>query len=88
MNTANILHIPLSLCRHHIYNLEFSEKQYMLFNNAALMVCDNDASKCSCSSSCPRHGKCCECVTFHRDVKKNLPSCLRGLQSNSPITIC
>ena len=34
--------------------------------------------KCTCPNvSCARHGKCCECVNFHRDEKGNLPTCLR-----------
>lgn len=33
--------------------------------------------KCSCpKAECPRHGKCCECVAFHRGGEK-LPHCLR-----------
>ncbi|MDR0790952.1 MAG: hypothetical protein LBE47_00250 [Methanomassiliicoccaceae archaeon] len=34
--------------------------------------------KCPCvNTACPRYGKCCECVEFHRDEKGNLPFCLR-----------
>ncbi len=32
---------------------------------------------CPCDSAgCPRHGKCCECVAYHR-AQGNLPVCLR-----------
>ncbi|MCK9322694.1 MAG: hypothetical protein M0P07_01840 [Candidatus Methanomethylophilaceae archaeon] len=34
--------------------------------------------KCDCpKTECPRHGKCCECVAYHRDEKQNIPVCLR-----------
>lgn len=30
------------------------------------MSCENNkAIKCACTFSCPRHGKCCECVAYH-----------------------
>lgn len=34
--------------------------------------------KCGCpkAETCPRNGKCCECVAFHRD-RGDLPFCLR-----------
>lgn len=32
---------------------------------------------CTCpSADCPRHGKCCACVLFHRE-RGNAPMCLR-----------
>ena len=37
----------------------------------------DNKKQCSCKSeSCPRHGKCCECVKFHRDAG-NKPACMR-----------
>lgn len=40
--------------------------------------------KCLCpNKDCPRHGKCCECVNYHRDEQKNLPVCLRKLQEEN-----
>lgn len=37
-------------------------------------------AKCTCpNTDCPRHGKCCECVNFHRDERQNFPMCLRHL---------
>jgi hypothetical protein len=34
---------------------------------------------CSCdSTSCDRHGRCCECVEYHRG-KGQFPSCLKSL---------
>lgn len=33
---------------------------------------------CSCpNTGCPRHGKCCDCVAFHRDEQNNTPNCFR-----------
>ena len=35
-------------------------------------------AKCVCPNvTCKNHGKCCECVNFHRDEKSNLPVCLQ-----------
>lgn len=35
--------------------------------------------KCTCANTaCERHGKCCECINFHRD-KENLVACLREI---------
>ena len=32
---------------------------------------------CSCrNEKCPRHGRCCDCVAFHRD-RGGYPNCLR-----------
>jgi len=34
---------------------------------------------CTCpNSECARHGKCCECINFHRE-KENLVYCLREI---------
>ncbi len=41
------------------------------------MECDakKNMKDCSCTySSCPRRGKCCECVTYHRR-NRELPGC-------------
>ncbi len=35
--------------------------------------CDNDR-KCNCTYPCSRHGKCCECVAFHKKYGE-LPGC-------------
>lgn len=38
------------------------------------MDCSNER-QCACTyPSCPRHGKCCQCVAYHRD-KGELPGC-------------
>ena len=30
------------------------------------MSCENNKSmKCNCTYSCPRRGKCCECLAYH-----------------------
>ena len=30
------------------------------------MHCENNKSmKCPCTYSCPRNGKCCECIAYH-----------------------
>ena len=40
-------------------------------------VCEhNKKIKCDCSYPCERHGKCCECVEYHRS-KGELPVCLK-----------
>lgn len=34
---------------------------------------------CTCpKADCERHGKCCECINFHRE-KENLVHCLREI---------
>jgi len=42
------------------------------------MPCDNQktpAVKCNCTySGCSRHGKCCECLSYHLS-EKQLPAC-------------
>ncbi len=41
------------------------------------MECDveKNLSKCTCSyESCPRRGKCCECVAYHRR-NNEIPGC-------------
>ena len=43
--------------------------------------CANEyADTCPCPSpTCKRHGKCCECVNFHRfEETQKLPFCFRG----------
>lgn len=38
------------------------------------MACDNTV-KCLCTyTSCSRHGKCCECVSYHRSSGE-VPGC-------------
>ncbi|EHJ00702.1 MULTISPECIES: hypothetical protein [unclassified Clostridium] len=38
---------------------------------------------CTCSNiACERHGKCCECVNFHRNIG-NLVSCMRDIKVES-----
>ena len=36
--------------------------------------CDN-TRPCPCTYPCPRHGKCCECVAYHRDKESGVPGC-------------
>ena len=44
-------------------------------------VCEHNAAiDCPCTKTCPRHGKCCECVAHHRE-HGNLPKCLRNLEN-------
>jgi hypothetical protein len=39
------------------------------------MACEfNPSIACSCTASCPRRGKCCECVAYHRG-KSQFPGC-------------
>lgn len=42
-----------------------------------MMECtiEKNTAACTCTyDSCPRKGKCCECVAYHRS-KKQLPGC-------------
>ena len=41
------------------------------------MLCSNqtdNSKQCACTYDCPRRGKCCECVKYHR-TKGQLPAC-------------
>ena len=39
------------------------------------MACEHNASvKCNCTYSCSKHGKCCECVAYHRGSGE-FPAC-------------
>lgn len=39
------------------------------------MACSNTIN-CTCTySSCSRHGKCCECIAYHR-ISGEVPGCL------------
>lgn len=39
------------------------------------MACEfNKSIDCSCTASCSRHGKCCECVAHHRAMSQ-FPGC-------------
>ncbi len=41
------------------------------------MGCKDDICTCK-NTACPRFGKCCECVLFHKTNENNpLPACLR-----------
>jgi hypothetical protein len=41
---------------------------------SAAKNCSNTA-KCACTyPGCPRHGKCCECLSYHL-AQKQLPGC-------------
>ena len=38
-------------------------------------LCKKGSIKCSCTySGCPRHGKCCDCVAYHRSMGE-FPGC-------------
>lgn len=38
---------------------------------------------CTCPNiTCERHGKCCECINFHRS-KENLVYCMRAIAETS-----
>jgi hypothetical protein len=37
------------------------------------MACESKTN-CTCTASCSRHGKCCECVTYHRQ-NGEVPGC-------------
>lgn len=36
--------------------------------------CERGAGDCPCSYPCPRRGRCCECVEYHRGLGQ-LPAC-------------
>jgi hypothetical protein len=39
------------------------------------MSCEHNTSiKCNCTYSCSKHGKCCDCVTYHRRAGE-FPAC-------------
>lgn len=42
------------------------------------MACDN-RNGCSCTYPCPRKGKCCECVKYHRSMGE-IPGCFFSKQ--------
>ncbi|MHA1684733.1 MAG: DUF6485 family protein [Promethearchaeota archaeon] len=37
-------------------------------------ICENDSNDCPCTFSCSHHGKCCECIRYHRR-RNELPAC-------------
>jgi len=37
------------------------------------MACNN-TNNCNCSFSCSHHGKCCECVNYHK-IRNEFPAC-------------
>ena len=37
------------------------------------MSCENN-SDCACTYPCARHGKCCQCIKYHRE-RNELPAC-------------
>ncbi len=42
------------------------------------MILENGLEKCSCKKkSCVRHGKCAECLKYHKENPKYLPYCKR-----------
>ena len=46
-------------------------------------MCDHSLvpKDCNCpNDKCPRHGKCCECVAFHRSKKNKAPFCIRNIE--------
>lgn len=46
-----------------------------------MMQCEhNKTIECNCTYSCPKHGKCCECVAYHRRCGE-FPACFFGAES-------
>ncbi len=40
------------------------------------MACDSNKTPCTCTYiSCSRHGKCCECISYHKR-RGEAPGCL------------
>ena len=44
------------------------------------MICANN-KKCPCTYSCPRRGKCCECVANH--APSQFPACFFSKQAEA-----
>lgn len=54
------------------------EEYYSLIKEIREIVSDPEKQKCSCPKvKCEWHGKCLECVTFHRHYKDHLPNCFQ-----------
>ena len=43
--------------------------------------CDNKQA-CTCTYPCSRHGKCCECIAYHRRMGE-VPGCLFSKQGEA-----
>ncbi|ACL77399.1 hypothetical protein Ccel_3107 [Ruminiclostridium cellulolyticum H10] len=42
------------------------------------MILENGLKECNCKKkSCIRHGKCAECLKYHKENSKYLPYCKR-----------
>lgn len=39
------------------------------------MGCDHNKSDCPCTYPCDNHGKCCDCIAYHRG-RGEAPACL------------
>ena len=40
------------------------------------MACDNNKTiECNCTFSCSKHGKCCECISYHNRAGE-FPACV------------
>ncbi len=39
------------------------------------MECTQKSNPCPCTYPCERHGKCCDCLKYHRE-RRELPACL------------
>lgn len=37
-------------------------------------ICSNQ-NPCPCTYDCPRHGRCCDCVAYHRYHNEGIPGC-------------
>lgn len=46
------------------------------------MACTNTAVKCTCTYSCSKHGKCCECIAYHNRAGE-LPACVFSAEAES-----
>ncbi len=38
------------------------------------MPCQHNSKACPCTFSCSKHGKCCECIAYHR-TGGEFPAC-------------
>ena len=60
--------------------MEKKEAFYKLILEIREVLSDQQNLKCTCpKTSCEWHGKCRECVAFHRYYKDHIPNCLQSI---------
>ena len=67
------LPLGIDLCASDRYNHSVPDGHYPahgVTQERIMANCDNPRP-----CPCPRHGKCCECVAYHRDKEGGVPGC-------------